>query len=221
MPDRTNTIFGWLLFCGIVGMGLYSLSSHYFGAGKHEGPEAGGYPVEVESADGGEDSGPSLNTLLATGDAAKGEKLFAKCASCHTINQGGANGIGPNLYGIVGEAIAQGRGGFAFSDALKNHGGNWTFENLDAWLKSPKAFAEGTAMSFAGMSKAEDRANLILYLNAQGSNLPIPAADPEGEAGAKPAEGGAEDAAIKDASTEATDEAKGGDTAEQQAAPGA
>jgi cytochrome c len=163
-----------------------------------ERPEPMGYAIEGVEAEGGEGAaaGPSLNTLLASADIAKGEKVFAKCMACHTVNQGGANGIGPNLYATVGEAIAEGKAGFAFSDALKKVGGKWTFEALDHWLTSPRDFANGTKMSFAGLGNAEDRANLIAYLNAQGSNLPLPAADAaaaapaaEGDNAAAPAEG--------------------------------
>lgn len=160
----------------------------YFEADKHHAPHTPGYAVEggdEEGAGGGE---APIATLLATADVAKGEATFAKCTSCHTINQGGANGIGPNLHGVVGEAIGKGVGGFAFSDALKSKGGNWTFDALNEWLKSPKAFAPGTKMTFAGLSKAEDRANVIAYLNSQGSNLPLPAAP---AAGAAPAADGA------------------------------
>lgn len=191
MTDRTNTFFGWLLFAGIIALGLSSISSHYFKADKHHRPEAMGYPIEGVEEEGEGGGGPSLATLLATADPAAGEKVFAKCVSCHTINQGGANGIGPNLYAVVGDAIGHGRGGFAFSSALSGHGGEWNFENLDAWLKSPRAFANGTKMSFAGLSKPEDRANLIAYMNTMGSNLPLPAADapPAAEGDAAAAEG--------------------------------
>jgi cytochrome c len=182
MEDRFNTIAGWALFAGIVGLGLTSVSSHYFSADKPHRPHHMGYEIQGVEAEGGEESGPPLATLLAQADVAKGEAVFAKCTSCHTINAGGANGIGPNLQGVMGEAIATGRGGFAFSDALKSHGGNWTWENMDAWLKSPKAFANGTKMTFAGLGKAEDRAAVMLYLNSQGSNLPLPAAPAEGAA---------------------------------------
>src|SRR3546814_10770612 len=83
---------------------------------------------------------------------------------------------GPNLWEVVGDKIATGRGGFAFSDALKSVGGTWTFDALDAWFTSPRKFANGTKMTFAGLSNPQDRADLILYLNQQGSNLPLPAA---------------------------------------------
>ncbi|AIT80502.1 c-type cytochrome [Novosphingobium pentaromativorans] len=195
MDDRFNTIAGWTLFAGIVGLGLTTVSSHYFKADKPHRPETMGYAIEGVQEEGEGAGEVPIATLLASADVAKGEATFAKCASCHTINAGGANGIGPNLHGVVGEAIGKGVGGFAFSDALKSVGGEWTFDKLNDWLKSPKAFAPGTKMTFAGLSKPEDRANLIAYLNTQGSNLPLPtppAADEapaEGDAAAAPAEG--------------------------------
>lgn len=195
MDDRFNTTAGWVLGAGIVGLGLSIVSGMYFQADKHHRPETMGYAIEgvaQESEGGGE---APIATLLASADVAKGESVFAKCKSCHTIDAGGANGIGPNLHGVVGEAIGQGAGGFAFSDALKGVGGSWDFDKLNEWLKSPKAFAPGTKMTFAGLPKPEDRANLIAYLNSQGSNLPLPAAPAadatpaEGDAAAAPAEG--------------------------------
>jgi cytochrome c len=180
MEDRFNTIAGWTLFAGVVALGLSSVSSHYFSANKPHRPEKMGYVIEGVEAEGGEEAEQPIAALLASADPAKGEAVFAKCTSCHTINQGGANGIGPNLHGVVGEGIGVGAGGFAFSDALKSKGGNWTFEALNDWLKSPKAYAPGTKMTFAGLGKAEDRANLIAWMNTQGSNLPLPAAPAEG-----------------------------------------
>lgn len=193
MNDRFNTIAGWALFAGIVGLGLSSVSSKYYQADKPHRPHEMGYAIEGVEAEGGAEEGPPLATLLAQADVAKGEQLFGKCVSCHTINAGGPNGIGPNLHAVVGEAIGKGVGGFAFSSALSGHGGSWTFEDLDHWLKSPKAFAPGTKMSFAGLSKPQDRADLIAYLNTQGSNLPLPKADAAPAAAdgaeAKPADG--------------------------------
>ncbi|MCJ2189251.1 c-type cytochrome [Novosphingobium beihaiensis] len=195
MDDRFNTIAGWVLGAGIVGLGLAIVSSHYFEADKHERPETMGYAIEGVAEEGEGPKEVPLATLLAAADPARGEAIFAKCKSCHTINEGGANGIGPNLHGVVGEAIGQGAGGFAFSDALKSVGGEWTFDKLNDWLKSPKAFAPGTKMTFAGLSKPEDRAAIIRYLNAQGSNVPLPPppaaeeAPAEGDAATAPAEG--------------------------------
>jgi cytochrome c len=207
MDDRFNTIAGWTLFGGIVALGLTSVSRHYFEADKDHRPHDMGYAIEGVEAEGepGAAAVP-LPVLLAAATPAAGEALFAKCKACHTVDQGGANGIGPNLYGTVGEPIGKGKGGYAFSADLSGHGGKWDFANLDAWLTSPKKFASGTKMSFAGLSKAEDRANIIVYLNSLGSNLPLPAAEvaaaPAAEAGktadaaeAKPAEAAPEEPA--------------------------
>jgi cytochrome c len=129
--------------------------------------------------------------LLASADPSKGQQVFQKCGACHNATQGGPNGIGPNLYGVVGDNIAQGRGGFAFSDALKAVGGKWDFDKLNTWLTNPRKFAPGTKMTFAGLGSPEDRANVIVYLNSQGSNLPLPkapAAAPTASATGAPAD---------------------------------
>jgi len=199
MDDRFNTIAGWALFSGIVALGLSIVSGMYFSADKVHSPHHPGYVIEGGEAEGAGPQEVPLATLLAAADPAKGEAIFAKCTSCHTIDAGGKNGIGPNLHGIVGEPIGQGAGGFAFSDALKSHGGTWDFESLDAWLKSPKAFASGTKMTFAGLGKPEDRAAMIVYLNNQGSNLPLPPV-PEPAAEEAPADAG--EAAVAEASAE-------------------
>lgn len=186
MDNRTNTIAGWVLAgCGLA-LGLSIVGGMVFHG---ERPEKMGYAIEgvEEEGAGGEAAAVPIASLLPTADAAKGAEVFKKCASCHTPNQGGANGIGPNLWGTMGEGIAQGKGGFAFSDALKAVGGTWDWDKMNAWLTSPRKFAPGTKMSFAGLGNAQDRANVILYLNSLGSNLPLPAAP---AAGAAPAEGG-------------------------------
>lgn len=191
MEDRFNTIAGWALFAGIVALGLASVSARYFQADKNERPETMGYMIAgVVSSAGGGDTVEPLPVRLAKADVAKGEQVFKKCASCHTANQGGANGIGPNLYGVEGDEVAAGRGGYAFSDALKAVGGKWDFDKLDHWLASPKAMASGTKMTFAGLDDPQDRANVIAWLNTQGSNLPLPKATaPAAPSGAAPAAG--------------------------------
>ncbi len=203
MQDRFNTAAGWVLFSGIVALGAAIVSGMYFGADKHHELEKPGFFIEGVAEGGGGEAGPDLGTLLAAADPAAGEKVFAKCTACHTINSGGPNGIGPNLFGMLGHEIGTGANGFAFSSALASHGGTWTYENMDAWLKSPKAFAAGTKMSFAGLSKPEDRANVMAYLKANGGGPDFPAPKspdvpvaPEGEAaapgaGAGPVEGAA------------------------------
>lgn len=181
MNDRTNTIFGWTLAAAGAALGLSIVGGKLFHG---ERPEKMGYAIEgvEEAGAGGGAAEVPIATLLPTADPAKGAEVFKKCAACHTINQGGANGIGPNLYGTLGEPIGQGKGGFAFSDALKSVGGNWDFEKMNAWLTSPRKFANGTKMTFAGLGNPQDRANVIAYLNQQGSNLPLPAAPAAGAA---------------------------------------
>ena len=200
MTDRFNTIAGWVLFAGIVALGLSIVSGMYFGGDKPHRPHEMGYPIEGVVEAGAADEGPALATLLAAGDPAAGASSFAKCAACHTVEQGGANGIGPNLFGVLGKPIGKHAAGFAYSGDLSGHGGDWTYENLDTWLAGPKRFAPGTKMSFAGLSDPQARANIILYLRENGGGPPLPeppAAEPE--EGAEGAAAGPEDAAGADA----------------------
>lgn len=213
MEDRFNTIAGWALFSGIVALGLSSLSHKYFEADKVHRPHKMGYEIAGVVSSEGEDKGPPFEALLAAADPAKGEAVFKKCTSCHTITPGGANGIGPNLHGIMGQPIGKHAAGFAYSADLSGKGGNWDFASMSEWLSSPKKFAAGTKMSFAGLSSAEDRANLIVYLNSQGSNLPLPPvpaaeAPAAAEGAAAPAEGAAA-APAAEASAAAPAEGKG------------
>jgi cytochrome c len=195
MDENFNTIAGWTLGSAIVLLGLTSISGHYFSADKPHRPHEMGYEIEGVEEEAAEEAVP-LATLLAEADASRGEALFAKCMSCHTINPGGTTGIGPNLHGIMGQPVAQ-IPGFAFSSALRGVGGTWTFEQMDEWLRSPKAFAPGTKMTFAGMGRPEERAAMLVYLNNQGSNLPLPPPpppreEPAPEEGADPDEAAAQ-----------------------------
>jgi len=206
MDDRANTIAGWALAGGIAALGLSILSGEYFHA---ERPEKMGYTVEgVEE----ESAGPAVAEkpiafYLASADAAKGADVFKKCGACHNAEKGGPNALGPNLWGVLGEGIGQGAGGFAFSDALKGKGGTWDWDKLNEWLTSPKKFAPGTKMTFAGLSKPEDRANVIAYLNKQSNSpLPMPAAPAEAAA---PAPAAGKDAAAPAAAATAPAKADG------------
>jgi len=187
--DLFNTAAGWVLFAAGLGLGLSILSGKYFHGDKPERPEKLGYVIEGVVEEG---AGPAemtmaeaLNAMPAAEMIAAGEKAFAKCQSCHTINAGGANGIGPNLHGTMGKAVAS-HAGFGYSAELKAKGGAWDWDSMNAWLKNPKAYVPGTKMSFAGLGKIEDRAAIAMYLNSQGSNLPVPAftaaAAPTGDA---------------------------------------
>lgn len=175
MDDRFNTIAGWFLGGGIVLLGASLVAGEYFHV---ERPEHMGFPiegVEAEGGAGGAAAEPPIAAALQTADVGRGQTVFqARCTSCHTINQGGANGTGPNLWGVPGEPIGQGQGGYAFSSALSGHGGTWDWENLSAWLRSPRTFANGTKMTFAGLADVQARADLILYMNSQGGTLTVP-----------------------------------------------
>jgi cytochrome c len=187
MDDRFNTIAGWVLFAGIVALGSSIVAGEYFHS---ERPEKMGYPIAgvQEEGEGAAEAEKPIEFYLAQADAAKGQQVFNKCMACHNADKGGANQLGPNLWGVIGLPIAEDRGGFAFSDALKKVGGTWNFDNLSKWLDSPKTFAPGTKMTFAGLSNPQDRADVIAFLNQHSDNpLPLPKA-PE----AAPAAAGAE-----------------------------
>lgn len=133
--------------------------------GAHGEEHAMAYPIEVEEAGASAESaeeGPSFEELLAAADAEKGAKVFGKCKACHKI-ENGANGTGPHLYGVVGRDIGTAEG-FGYSGILTELPGDWTPDALNAFLESPKGYAPGTAMGFAGLKKPKDRANLIAYL---------------------------------------------------------
>lgn len=200
MDSRTNTIAGWIL-AGFALILALSILSHMLL--RSEPPKTPGYPIQGVEEAGGESGGAAVAPIadrLAKADPAKGAETFKKCQTCHTINQGGPNGQGPNLYATVGEPIAKGKNGFAFSSALAGIGGNWTFDQLDKWLTSPRKFAPGTKMTFAGLSDPQDRANVIAYLNSQGSNLPLPKPNaPAAAAGSAAANGVAANGAAPNA----------------------
>ena len=117
---------------------------------------------------------PPLPVLLAATTIEKGERVSKKCASCHTFEKDGKNKVGPNLYNVLGAAPAA--KDFAYSGAMKEKGGQWTYAEMDAFLASPRNALPGTKMSFAGLRRAEERAAILLYLRQQSdSPLPLPA----------------------------------------------
>jgi cytochrome c len=139
-----------------------------------------GYPIAGVS-DQAEGSAEAVEQpaafYLASAKPQLGAEVFKKCTACHNADKGGANGTGPNLWGVVGSGIGKRPTGFAYSSAISGKGGTWTWDNLFTWLKSPRDFASGTKMTFAGLSRPEDRANVIAWLNGQSdSPLPLPAA---------------------------------------------
>ena len=174
MDDRSNTIAGWVLFAGIIALGSSIVAGEIFHS---ERPEKMGYPIEGVAVEGeGEAAEQPIEFYLATADPAMGQQVFNKCTACHTVEKGAANQLGPNLWAVIGEPIGKGKG-FAFSPALAQKGGTWDWTSLNAWLDSPKAFATGTKMTFAGLGNPQDRANIIAFLNSKSdAPRPMPAA---------------------------------------------
>ncbi|NIZ00491.1 c-type cytochrome [Thalassospira lucentensis] len=146
--------------------------------------------------------------MLASADLGQGEKVFKKCASCHDASKGGPNKTGPNLYGIVGANFAH-KSDFSYSDGMANHGGQWGFAELNEFLYKPRDYIDGTKMSFGGLKKASDRANVIAWLNSQ-SDDPKPYPDPAEAAAAEAIDDAGEAVdqavdAVGDAAAEAAD----------------
>ena len=195
-----NKVIGWTLTAGIAVLGLSIVTGIAFPS-QHS--EHKGYVVEGVEAEGeAVAAGPAVQPIamfMADAKMPKGEAQFKKCAACHTINKGGANGQGPNLYGILGAKVAH-AAGFAYSDAVKNHGGSWDWDSMSAWIESPRKHIPGNKMSFAGISNPKDRADLLAYLNAQSDS---PMALPEMPAVAETASASAEAAPAAEGDTAA------------------
>jgi cytochrome c len=127
-----------------------------------------------------------IETLLASASVDKGKSIAKQCQACHTFEKGGPNRVGPNLWDIVGNERGQGRNGFNFSSAMKGKGGTWTYDELNKFLTNPRGYIPGTAMTFAGLSREEQRADVIAFLRTLSDNpKPLPKA-----AEAKPAAAG-------------------------------
>jgi len=166
-----NKVIVAILVTVFLVFGISKISNIVFHVDK---PEVQGYKVEVTTVS---DSTSQSNTqnqvdvsaLLSLGTVEHGKKVFKKCAACHSINQGGANKIGPALYSVVGRAVA-GVSDYKYSKALTSYGKEWSFEELNGFLLKPSKWIKGNKMGFAGLKKEEDRASIILYLNENGDN---------------------------------------------------
>lgn len=209
-----NKIFGALLAVGLVILGLKEVSTIVFGGGHHHHKEHEslnawaeynfkGFRIDIPEVGGGGEVIEEiydLGALLIGADIARGERSFrAKCATCHTLDQGGANGTGPNLWGVLG-ADKQAVSGFSYSGALSSTDGNWSWERMDSWLANPSAYARGTSMAFAGLNRDEERAAVLAYLATYSPDAPAAPAPLPAEA----AEGDAEEAAGDLAETDTT-----------------
>ena len=171
-----NKVIAAILMVALLVIGLGKLADGIFHVNK---PEKPGYKVEVVSQTTSGVSQASeveakidIAALMAQGDVAVGKKVFKKCAACHSIKSGGKNKIGPALYNIVGRKVG-GVTDYKYSKALAEYDRNWTFEELNGFLKKPASYIKGTKMSYAGLRKEKDRDYVIKYLN-QNSDSPTP-----------------------------------------------
>ena len=175
---EVNKVIAAVLLVALIVIGIGKISDIAF---KVDKPEKSAYKVDVEE----ENSVASSTTkivaekvdiaeLLALGDISHGEKVFKKCAACHLVNKGGENKIGPALYGVLGRKVAAIEN-YKYSKAMASYEKNWTFEEMNGYLRKPQAYIKGTKMAFAGLRKEKDRASVILYLNQNSDNpLPLP-----------------------------------------------
>ena len=173
-----NKIIASILIVALLIIGLNKLSSLIFHVDK---PKIPGYTVEVEQTNSATEANleiveekVDIVALMALGDISSGEKIFKKCAACHSIVKGGKNKIGPALYNVVGRQVG-GVSDYKYSKALAKYEKTWTFEELNGFLLKPAKWIKGTKMAYAGLRKEKDRASIIKYLNQNSDNpLPLP-----------------------------------------------
>lgn len=188
-----NKILGAILGTSLVMLALNILAGAIFSP---ETPSKAGYVVAVKEAPAEKEKEPApaaavpIEQLLADASIERGETAAKKCAACHTFQKGGPNRVGPNLWAIVGRPKGS-HEGFNYSAALKGMGGEWTIADLDKFLMNPKGMVPGTAMSFAGLTRDRERADVLAYLNSLADNpAPLPKAaaapSPSGTPGQAP-----------------------------------
>jgi cytochrome c len=173
-----NKIIAAILMVALLIIGLSKIADGVFHVNK---PEKPGYKVEVEnqittvaSEKSNVEEKIDIMAIMAQGDVVSGEKIFKKCAACHSIKKGGSNKIGPALYNVVGRKVG-GVENYKYSKALASYEKNWTFEELNGFLKKPSSYLKGTKMAYAGLRKEKDRASIIKYLNQSGDDpTPLP-----------------------------------------------
>ncbi len=170
-----NKIVAAILLVALLIIGISKISNVIFYVDK---PEKPGYAVEVEQISSASTTAKDeveekidIVALMAMGNIASGEKIFKKCAACHSINKGGKNKIGPALYNVVGRKVG-GVDDYKYSKALASYDKEWNFEELNGFLLKPAKWIKGTKMAYAGLRKEEDRASIIKYLN-ENSDSPL------------------------------------------------
>ena len=173
-----NKIIAAILMVALLVIGLNKIADGVFHVEK---PKKPGYKVEIETKLTSASS-ETTNTvikvdiaaIMANGDVNSGEKIFKKCAACHSVVKDGRNKIGPALYNVVGRTVG-GVSDYKYSKALATYDKKWTFEELNGFLTKPSAYLKGTKMSYAGLRKETDRASVIKYLNQNGDRpKPLP-----------------------------------------------
>lgn len=197
----------------VLGSVLFILAVSILTEALYETEEANPEAYAVAALEEGGEGGAAVEaakevpfaTLLAQSDVERGAKAAKKCAACHNFEEGAGAKIGPDLYHVVGREVASAPG-FAYSQAMKDHGGTWTFEELNHFITDPRGYIPGTAMSFAGIKKPQERADVVAYLNSLGTNMAFP--EPPAEEAAPAEEGApAEEAAPVDEAAPAAEEA--------------
>ncbi len=168
-----NKIIAAVLLVALIVIGIGKISDLAFYVNK---PEKSAYKVEIPESDANKNKKVQkviekvdIKALLAMGDVSHGEKVFKKCAACHLINKGGENKIGPALYGIIGRKVAS-KEDYKYSKAMAEYNKNWTFEEMNGYLRKTQSYIKGTKMAFAGLRNDKDRASVILYLNQNSDN---------------------------------------------------
>ena len=171
-----NKIITTVVLTILLVLGIGKVSDVIF---KVEKPDISGYKVEINTdeistAQGSAEASIDVSALLALGTIEKGEKVFKKCAACHSINEGGGNKIGPKLWNVMFRPVGS-VNDYKYSKALSSYGKKWTWEEMNGFLIKPSKWIKGNKMGFAGLKKEEDRASVILYLNENSDNpKPLP-----------------------------------------------
>jgi len=170
-----NKIAAAVLLAGVIAMvsGLIAEGLYHEDESDKRGYKVEGVAENTEASAPVEEKPVDITPYLEKADLAQGQQLIGRCQTCHTFGKGQGNGVGPNQYGLVGRKVAT-QEGFNYSDAMKAKGGSWTFQALSDFLTNPQKAVPGTRMAFAGLKKPEERAALIMYINKNFSDNPLP-----------------------------------------------